>query len=142
MIFELFYLKPRKYYAQYFLHEPRSFTRENLFENTTWKCDYNIWDILLIASHLRRALDHVTFELFSWSHDIWDNLLILHWIWVIWVKLLINWAKRSDNLSWCVFGCFAPQVLDCFPPQILYKESIAFHCVTIDVNSGCIFGVF
>lgn len=77
MIFELFYLKPRKYYAQYFLHEPRSFTRENLFENTTWKCDYNIWDILLIASHLRRALDHVTFELFSWSHDIWDNLLII-----------------------------------------------------------------
>lgn len=137
MIFELFYLKPRKYYAQYFLHEPRSFTRENLFENTTWKCDYNIWDILLIASHLRRAL-----ELFSWSHDIWDNLLILHWIWVIWVKLLINWAKRSDNLSWCVFGCFAPQVLDCFPLQILYKESIAFHCVTTDVNSGCIFGVF
>ena len=125
------------FYMNHVLSRERIYSKtlpENViitFEIFSWLL--HIWDGLLITWHLSYSLDHMTFETTSW---------LLHWIWVIWVKLLINWAKRSDNLSWCVFGCFAPQVLDCFPPQILYKESIAFHCVATDVNSGCIFGVF
>lgn len=124
------------FYMNHVLSRERIYSKtlpENViitFEIFSWLL--HIWDGLLITWHLSYSLDHMTFETTSW---------LLHWIWVIWVKLLINWAKRSDNLSWCVLVALRRKCLIAFHRKYFTKRASLF-IASLLMSTADVFLVF